>query len=108
MSEYLIEGSDTVSVEEDFIAFDGDDGGRCVEAALFASETPMTKDQIRAYVGDQVDITAARHPGSQRVTVACIYCLDSGVSPDQPDYRVQRESIGKPGQIESIRQSVDV
>ncbi|WP_164116515.1 SMC-Scp complex subunit ScpB [Sphingorhabdus sp. Alg239-R122] len=41
------------------MVFEDDDGARAVEAALFASEVPMTKDQIRAYVGDQVDVTAA-------------------------------------------------
>ncbi len=59
MSEYLIEQSDSASTEEDLIVFEDDNGVRAVEAALFASETPMTKDNIRAYVGDQVDITAA-------------------------------------------------
>jgi segregation and condensation protein B len=32
---------------------------RAVEATLFASETPMTVEQIRAYVGDAIDVTAA-------------------------------------------------
>ena len=32
---------------------------RAVEAALFAAEAPMTADQIRAYVGDGVDVTEA-------------------------------------------------
>ncbi len=32
---------------------------RAVEAALFAAEHPMTVDQIRAYVGDSVDVTTA-------------------------------------------------
>ncbi len=32
---------------------------RAVEATLFASEEPMTVEQIRAYVGDAVDITQA-------------------------------------------------
>lgn len=32
---------------------------RAVEATLFAAEQPMTLEQIRAYVGDAVDVTAA-------------------------------------------------
>ena len=32
---------------------------RAVEATLFASDQPMTVEQIRAYVGDNVDIAAA-------------------------------------------------
>jgi segregation and condensation protein B len=32
---------------------------RAVEATLFASEAPMTVEQIRAYVGDAIDVTAA-------------------------------------------------
>jgi segregation and condensation protein B len=32
---------------------------RAVEATLFAAEQPMTVEQIRAYVGDAVDVTAA-------------------------------------------------
>ena len=32
---------------------------RAVEATLFAAEAPMTLDQIRAYVGDSVDVSAA-------------------------------------------------
>lgn len=32
---------------------------RAVEATLFASETPMTIEQIRAYVGEEVDVTDA-------------------------------------------------
>lgn len=32
---------------------------RAVEAALFAAEHPMTPEQIRAYVGDSVDVTVA-------------------------------------------------
>jgi segregation and condensation protein B len=32
---------------------------RAVEATLFASEEPMTVEQIRAYVGDSVDVTVA-------------------------------------------------
>jgi segregation and condensation protein B len=32
---------------------------RAVEATLFAAEQPMTVEQIRAYVGDSVDVTAA-------------------------------------------------
>jgi segregation and condensation protein B len=32
---------------------------RAVEAALFASVTPMTVEQIRGYVGDAVDITGS-------------------------------------------------
>ena len=32
---------------------------RAVEATLFAAEQPMTVEQIRAYVGDQVDVAAA-------------------------------------------------
>ena len=32
---------------------------RAVEAALFAAEHPMTPDQIRAYVGDNVDVASA-------------------------------------------------
>jgi segregation and condensation protein B len=36
-----------------------DPGVRAVEATLFASEAPMTVDQIRSYVGDSIDIIAA-------------------------------------------------
>ncbi len=36
-----------------------DPGVRAVEATLFASETPMTVDQIRAYVGEEVDVADA-------------------------------------------------
>jgi segregation and condensation protein B len=32
---------------------------RAVEAALFAAQAPMTVEQIRAYVGDAVDVAAA-------------------------------------------------
>jgi segregation and condensation protein B len=32
---------------------------RAVEATLFAAEQPMTVEQIRAYVGDSVDVTMA-------------------------------------------------
>jgi segregation and condensation protein B len=32
---------------------------RAVEATLFAAEQPMTTDQIRAYVGDEVDVSSA-------------------------------------------------
>lgn len=32
---------------------------RAVEATLFAAEQPMTVEQIRAYVGDSVDVTVA-------------------------------------------------
>jgi segregation and condensation protein B len=32
---------------------------RAVEAALFASQEPMTVEQIRAYVGDSVDVATA-------------------------------------------------
>ena len=32
---------------------------RAVEAALFAAEHPMTPEQIRAYVGDNVDVAGA-------------------------------------------------
>jgi segregation and condensation protein B len=32
---------------------------RSVEATLFASETPMTVEQIRGYVGDGIDVQAA-------------------------------------------------
>lgn len=32
---------------------------RAVEATLFASQEPMTVEQIRAYVGDSVDVNAA-------------------------------------------------
>ena len=32
---------------------------RAVEATLFAAESPMTIEQIRAYVGDAVDVTEA-------------------------------------------------
>ena len=32
---------------------------RAVEATLFAAEAPMTVEQIRAYVGDAVDVAAA-------------------------------------------------
>lgn len=36
-----------------------DPGVRAVEATLFASEEPMTVEQIRAYVGDAIDVTGA-------------------------------------------------
>ncbi len=36
-----------------------DPGVRAVEAALFAAERPMTIDQLRAYIGDGIDIAAA-------------------------------------------------
>jgi segregation and condensation protein B len=36
-----------------------DAGVRAVEATLFAAEAPMTVEQIRAYVGDNIDIAAA-------------------------------------------------
>jgi segregation and condensation protein B len=36
-----------------------DPGVRAVEATLFAAEAPMTIEQIRAYVGEAIDITAA-------------------------------------------------
>jgi segregation and condensation protein B len=36
-----------------------DIGMRSVEATLFASETPMTVEQIRGYVGDAVDVPDA-------------------------------------------------
>jgi segregation and condensation protein B len=36
-----------------------DPGVRAVEAALFAAERPMTIDQLRAYIGEGVDIAAA-------------------------------------------------
>jgi segregation and condensation protein B len=36
-----------------------DPDARAVEATLFAAEQPMTVDQIRAYVGDSVDIATA-------------------------------------------------
>jgi len=32
---------------------------RAVEATLFASDHPMTVEQIRGYVGDSVDVAAA-------------------------------------------------
>jgi segregation and condensation protein B len=32
---------------------------RAVEATLFASETPMTVEQIRSYIGDGIDVSAA-------------------------------------------------
>ena len=32
---------------------------RAVEATLFASDSPMTIEQIRAYVGDDVDVAEA-------------------------------------------------
>lgn len=32
---------------------------RAVEATLFASDAPITADQIRAYVGEEVDVAAA-------------------------------------------------
>jgi segregation and condensation protein B len=35
------------------------DGPRAVEATLFAAETPMTVDEIAAYVGEGVDVKAA-------------------------------------------------
>jgi len=62
MSEYLIEnaegGSEDIN-EETFGTILSDGSDRAVEAALFASETPMTPDQIRAYVGEKVDVLAA-------------------------------------------------
>lgn len=36
-----------------------DPGVRAVEATLFASEEPMTVEQIGAYVGDAIDVAAA-------------------------------------------------
>jgi segregation and condensation protein B len=36
-----------------------DPGVRAVEATLFASETPMTVEQIRLYVGESIDVTEA-------------------------------------------------
>jgi len=36
-----------------------DPGVRAVEATLFASEAPMTIEQIRAYVGEDVDVPGA-------------------------------------------------
>jgi segregation and condensation protein B len=36
-----------------------DPGVRAVEATLFAAEAPMTIEQIRAYVGEAIDITVA-------------------------------------------------
>jgi segregation and condensation protein B len=36
-----------------------DPGVRAVEATLFAAEAPMTIEQIRAYVGEAIDISAA-------------------------------------------------
>lgn len=36
-----------------------DPGVRAVEATLFASDAPMTVDQIRAYAGEDVDVAAA-------------------------------------------------
>ncbi len=56
MSKHVDQGE---GLEQDFPAMDSKAGARAVEAALFASETPMTKEQIRAYVGDRVDIMAA-------------------------------------------------
>lgn len=38
---------------------DAGDPVRAVEAVLFASETPLSVEEIRAYVGTQVDIRAA-------------------------------------------------
>ncbi len=35
-----------------------DPATRAVEATLFASDTPMTIEQIRAYVGDAIDVSA--------------------------------------------------
>ena len=62
MSEYLIENADDDSAdinEETFGTILSDGSDRAVEAALFASDTPMTPDQIRAYVGEKVDVLAA-------------------------------------------------
>src|SRR3546814_17955492 len=36
-----------------------DDGVRAVEAVLFAHEAPLTPDEIRAHVGDGVDVRGA-------------------------------------------------
>ena len=36
-----------------------DIGVRAVEATLFAADAPMTVEQIRAYVGDAIDVTVA-------------------------------------------------
>ena len=36
-----------------------DPGVRAVEAALFAAEQPMTLEQLRGYVGENIDIAAA-------------------------------------------------
>ena len=52
MDEYDIE--DTSLIEPDTEAMDI--GKRAVEATLFASEKPMTVVEIKAYVGDELDI----------------------------------------------------
>ena len=36
-----------------------DPGVRAVEAALFAAEQPMTLEQLRGYVGENIDVAAA-------------------------------------------------
>jgi segregation and condensation protein B len=41
------------------VLIEHDPAVRAVEATLFASENPMTVEQIRAYVGDAIDVTEA-------------------------------------------------
>jgi segregation and condensation protein B len=41
------------------VLIEHDPAVRAVEATLFASENPMTVEQIRAYVGDAIDVTDA-------------------------------------------------
>jgi segregation and condensation protein B len=53
-----------------------DPGMRAVEATLFASEKPMTIDQIRAYVGEGFDIAAvlrdlAAHYDGRGIELVC-------------------------------------
>ena len=61
MSEYLIRQSEDIKDDTDGFGIgpSGEAAARAVEAAVFASETPMTPDQIRAYVGEDVDVLAA-------------------------------------------------
>ncbi len=59
MSEYLIESANEDVDENLFGTILSDGGERAVEAALFASETPMTAEQIGAYVGEKIDVLAA-------------------------------------------------
>lgn len=53
-----------------------DPGLRAVEGVLFASETPMTVEQIRGYVGDEMDIAAilavlAEHYAGRGIELVC-------------------------------------